>query len=86
MDIADVGVPAAGALPIRLALIEAGELRLQPRAREAFGSTTPTTREKRRIGPVWNGRAPYPRWSRRIGVLGVLFTVTPSEGAPPGPR
>ncbi len=40
MDIADVGVPAAGAFPVRLAPIEAGELRLQPRVREAFAPVT----------------------------------------------
>jgi hypothetical protein len=30
MDVANVGVPGAVALPIRFILIEAGELRLQP--------------------------------------------------------
>jgi hypothetical protein len=30
MEVANVGVPAAVALPIRFILIEAGELRLQP--------------------------------------------------------
>lgn len=42
MDVADLGVPAAVAFPVRLVFVEAGELRLQPTVfREGLGGFHP---------------------------------------------